>query len=204
MNSDAFFNAVKRDIFGGRKYNQGQVDTLNNIIAECTEQKVFDYRFTAYILATAYAESYSRKSNPTWAPVREGFAVTNAGAIAAVTALHKAGRISTNYALPHKNGLSYYGRGWVQITHGTNYDKIGRYYGLPLYTNPDLALRRDVAAKLLVGGLLEGWYTGVGLPDFITSKKTDFVQARRIVNRLDRAEEIAGYANDFYNAMIIL
>lgn len=203
MNNDAFFASVKKQFFKG-KFNQGQVDTLNNIIAECTEQKIFDYRFVAYILATAYAESYSKNDNIQWLPVREGFAKTNAGSIAAVTHLYNIGKIGTNYALPKKNGLSYYGRGWVQITHDYNYKKVGAYYGIDLYNNPDLALRRDVAAKLLVGGMLEGWYTTLKLADFITTKKTDFVQARRIVNRLDRATEIAGYAEDFYKAMIIL
>lgn len=46
-----------------------------------------------------------------------------------------------------------------------------------------------------------GLFTGKKLADYFTSKSSDWVNARRIINGTDRADVIAGYAKDFYNAL---
>jgi len=203
MNEQLFYASVRKDFFKG-KISTGAFDTLKTILEECRSRKVYDYRHIAYILATAYHESYHSRLNPDWNPVREGFASTNQGAIEAVTALYKAGKIKKNYALPNKKSISHYGRGWVQITLEDNYRRVGDYYGIDLADNPDLALQRPIAALLLVGGMMEGWYTGKKLSDYITPLNTDFISSRRVVNGKDRASLIAGYALKFYNTMIQL
>uniref|UniRef100_A0AC34G9W9 Uncharacterized protein n=1 Tax=Panagrolaimus sp. ES5 TaxID=591445 RepID=A0AC34G9W9_9BILA len=43
----------------------------------------------------------------------------------------------------------------------------------------------------------EGWFTGKKLSDYITLQKSDFRNARRIVNLMDKADLIAGYARDY-------
>lgn len=199
MNPDIFWGVLRENLFSG-KLTQGVVDTVNTIVDTYYAEIGPDMKaeHLAYILATAYHESYHKKLNPQWMPVREGFAKTNEGAIASVTKLYDQGRISHNYALPHTNGHSYYGRGYVQITWPENYRRLGRHLGIPLYENPDLALERETAAKLLVIGMVEGLYTGRKLSDYGTINGSfDAYNARRIINRLDKAEQIERYYEIF-------
>lgn len=177
---------------------QGVVDTINIITdtyyAEAGGNAVPEH--LAYVLATAYHESHHRSLNPNWNPVREGFSNTNAGAIATVTMRFNQGRISTNYAKVQPNGKSYYGRGFVQITWPDNYRRMGHRLGIDLYGNPDLALERGTAARLLVVGMIEGLYTKRKLSDY-GSHDFDAYNARRIINGLDKAELIKGYYETF-------
>ncbi len=48
------------------------------------------------------------------------------------------------------DGARYHGRGYIQLTGRANYRAYGQKLGLPLEQNPDLALRPDVAARILV------------------------------------------------------
>lgn len=153
--------------------------------------------YLAYILTTAYHETGGRIE-----PVREGFAKTDAGAIAAVTKLFKAGRISKNYALPdRRTGKSYYGRGLAQVTHYDNYKRIGERIGRDLANDPDLLLLLPISVEALVIGMVEGLYTGKSLDDYITPDKVDYRGARRIINGTDKAEMIAGHAVKFESAL---
>lgn len=199
MKPEIFWGIIRDNLFRG-KMTQGVVDTINTITdayyAEAGANAVPEH--LAYVLATAYHESYHRSLNPDWNPAREGFAKSNEEAISAVTKLFNAGRISHNYALPHTNRHSYYGRGFVQITWPENYRKMGKRLGIPLYENPDLALDRDVAANLLVVGMIEGTYTGRKLADYgPINGSFDAYNARRIINGLDKAELIKGYYETF-------
>jgi putative peptidoglycan binding protein len=47
------------------------------------------------------------------------------------------------------DGARYHGRGYIQLTGRANYRAYGQKLGLPLEQNPDLALRPDVAARIL-------------------------------------------------------
>lgn len=197
-----FFDTIRERVFGGT-LTQGVVNTLNEILIYYkSEVKEVNYRELAYILATAYHEAYSHAKNPQWLPVREGFTSTNVGAIKAVTKLYDRKIISKNYALPSPKGHSYYGRGLVQITFEYNYKKAGDKLGLDLVNNPDLTLNLDVAVKILVRGMLEGWFTGKKLKDYINSTKADYLGARRIINGVDARERIAKYAETFYDALV--
>lgn len=195
MKPEVFWGIIRDNLFRG-KMTQVVVDTIDTIVDTYLDQRQYNPQHLAYILSTAYHESYHRSINPNWNPVREGFANSNEGAISAVTKLFNAGRISHNYALPHTNGNSYYGRGFVQITWPENYRKMGNRLGIPLYENPDLALDRDVSAKLLVVGMIEGLYTGRKLSDY-GAQDFDAYNARRIINGLDKAETIKGYYETF-------
>jgi hypothetical protein len=66
-----------------------------------------------------------------------------------------------------------------------------------MVSDPDIAMRPNVALFVLVHGFKTGIFTGRKITDYIDETKTDFVQARRCINGTDRAHEIADIANDF-------
>ena len=68
-------------------------------------------------------------------------------------------------------------------------------------SDPDLALRPDLAAGILFAGMAQGWFTGKKLADYFNDRVSDPVNARRIVNALDRAATIAGYHRAFLAAL---
>lgn len=127
----------------------------------------------AYVLATVEHET-----NGTFMPVREGYWLKNAETW-------------------RKRNLRYYpwyGRGFVQLTWEANYLKAGKKIGVDLIKDPDAAMQPDHAAKILVLGMVEGWFTGKKLSDYITLKSSEFVSARRIINGTDKADTIAALA----------
>jgi len=99
------------------------------------------------------------------------------------------------------DGIRYAGRGFVQLTWKANYQRAGARLGIDLAGDPDRALEPRLAAAILIEGMAQGWFTGKRLADFIRPGRADFVQARRIVNGLDRAELVAGHARDFLRAL---
>jgi hypothetical protein len=68
---------------------------------------------------------------------------------------------------------------------------------LDLVNNPALALQPGTAYKIMSLGMTRGLFTGKKLPDYLNDEKADYVDARRIINGLDRAELIAGYSEKF-------
>ncbi|MDB5100965.1 MAG: class chitinase [Cyanobacteria bacterium RYN_339] len=48
------------------------------------------------------------------------------------------------------DGVKYKGRGYIQLTGRANYAAYGAKLGIDLVNNPDLALRPDIAAKIVV------------------------------------------------------
>ena len=92
-------------------------------------------------------------------------------------------------------GLVYFGRGYVQLTWARNYKSMGKALNLPLFLHPDLALRYDVAYKIMSYGMTHGTFTGVALRRYINEGKTDYQNARKIINGTDKADLIAGYAS---------
>ena len=97
--------------------------------------------------------------------------------------------------------VPYYGRGLVQLTWNYNYEKMGKKLGIKLLENPDLALEVKNAIPILFIGMSEGIFTGKKFADYFSKTKEDWVQARRIINGLDKAQLIADYAQRYYGAI---
>ena len=192
----AFFDSVRESLFAGR-LKPDHVEGMNRLLDACAG---LPRAQTAYVLATAYHESAH-----TMMPVREGLCRTDEGSIRAVTRMFEAGRIRTNYAAPDpETGQSYFGRGYPQLTWRGNYAKAGQALGIDLVNNPGRALEPAVSAAILVRGMKEGWFTGKKLADYISERTQicDYRNARRIINGLDKAAMIAGYARDFEKALM--
>ena len=116
----------------------------------------------------------------------------------------------------------YYGRGYVQLTWGYNYQRLDHYLGYgsypnrfktkvadynkgytisspakSVYLNPEQALKSDIAYKCMIWGMQGGHFTGAKVSRFIKSSSVDYYNARKVINGLDKAHVIAGYAEDF-------
>lgn len=186
-NQALFFSTVRTTLFGG-KLTQAQVDGLSAIIRNWPEKQ--DARWIAYSLATAYHET-----GRTMEPVRETFAKSDAEARLKLK--------SRAYAKgDSETGHAYYGRGLVQLTWRVNYEEWGAELGVDLVNNPDFALDLTNAAKILVGGMMKGTFTGKTLARYFNEITDDPRNARRIINGTDRAADIAGYHAQFLDALL--
>jgi putative chitinase len=149
----------------------------------------------AYVLATIHWET-----GATFAPIRERRA-----------SQEKNPRL---YALQQRYWPSgYFGRGYVQLTWDYNYRNAGqKLAGETFRVNgaavtiapttflqqPDYLLDPAISYRIASRGMREGWFTGKRLSQFITEGAApDFHNARKIINGLDRAAEIAALANSY-------
>lgn len=135
----------------------------------------------AYILATAAWET-----NFTMQPVEEAYFLGEPKANA------------------YRRKLWYYpwyGRGFVQLTHEANHIKMGKRLGLDLTTDPSVVMEPEIAAKILVIGSREGLFTGKRLSSYLRPGAPDYINARRVINGLDAAREIAALAKDYEFAL---
>jgi len=182
FNAAAFFDVIRASLFGG-SLNQDQVDGHNIIGNACTVAGLDPVlEQSAYILATVYHET-ARTMQP----------------------IEEYGGWNTQYA-------PWFGRGYVQLTWEENYkrqqDKLYaieqvHIYKIPYQVHDDwnLALVPSTSALITVGGMRDGDFTGKKLSDYIKRGLVDYVNARRIVNGTDRAEQIAGYAREYESAL---
>jgi len=184
MNRDRFFSQI-RPMFGG-KLSQKQVDGIEALLA-ATDGLPISHR--AYLLATAKLETADTMHPITEYGGRKYFDKYDTGKLA---------KALGNTPAADGDGFTYRGRGYAQITGRANYAKAAQALGVDLLRNPDLALQPTVAAQILVRGCSEGWFTGKRLSDYLPD---DFRNARRVVNGMDRAELIMGYAIKFGRAL---
>jgi putative chitinase len=182
-----FFAHIRPSILY-KRLTTSQVNGHKDIINALKKHNV-PLSHAAYVLATAYHETAHRMQ-----PVREGLNASDAW---------------------RKRNLRYYpwyGRGHVQLTWRENYVKADQKLGLggALVANADLALDPEVSAEVLVVGSVEGWFSGDKrgrhtlarhLPNGNTATRAQFKQARRIINIMDRADQIAGYALVYQEAL---
>lgn len=104
------------------------------------------------------------------------------------------------------DGARYRGRGFVQITWKNNYaryrDQVKKLFGVDILADPNKAMVPEVAAFIMVDGMSKGTFTGKKLPDYFNAKTTDWRNARRTVNGVDKADQIASIAKEIYADLI--
>ncbi len=113
------------------------------------------------------------------------------------------------YGKPGKHkGQVAYGRGDVQLTWDYNYERADAELELKgaLTSNYDRAMETEISAQIMVRGMTEGWFTGKRFSSYLPAKGpatvVEFTSARRIINGIDRAEKVAGYAMSFQAALV--
>lgn len=197
MNIDRkkFFSAVRNSPFPG-KLKQTQVNGLNVILDACENAKLTDLRWIAYILATPAIETGMR-----YEPIIE------AGGTAYFTRLYDIQGSNPSRARSMGNtkpgdGAKYRGRGFVQITWQKNYAKyqpiVLKLFNVDILKDPNNAMIPEVAAFIMIDGMSNGVFTGKKLSTYFNKTTTDWRNARRIVNGLDKADQIASIAKEFY------
>lgn len=190
INANFSFNFdAGREYLFKNSYTMLQIDSINGIFAECVRQGVRLKSQIAYILATAYHEGndYNGKST---------------GSIQALVPISEKG--SESY-LRKKPYWPYIGMGYVQLTWLENYKKfqplLKEKFSVDIIKDPKSLLRIDVAAFVLVYGMINGMFSGKKLSTYINSGKTDYPAARKVVNWTDKAEHIASIASKFYKCI---
>jgi predicted chitinase len=194
-----FFDAARASVFGGR-LDQGQVAGMQAILdAWEARPAVGDARWLAYMLATTFHETAA-----TMQPVRETLATTDAAAAARLESAWARGRlgsVKTPYWRADADGKCWFGRGLVQLTHKANYLRMSRETGVDLVADPGRAMEPAVAVAILFAGMEKGLFTGKRLADYFSAGRSDWVNARRIINGLDRAADVAAVGRSFLKAI---
>lgn len=177
------FFASYRTAFGPLK--QSQVAGLQELLSFIeADPAVTDLRWAAYMLATVKHECADK-----WTPIEERGSRSYFDQYEPNTAKGK--------SLGNKvmgDGYRTRGRGYVQITGVSNYDRMGKCIGVDLSSRPELALVPEIAYKIMSNGMRDGTFTGRSLEDCICGKACDYLKARRIINGQDRAILVQGYA----------
>lgn len=150
-------------------------DALQSFLSILFASSITDLRQIAYVLATVKHEVGN-----TFEPITE--------------------KGSDKY-LKGKPYYPFIGRGYVQLTWRSNYEKFGMLLGIDLVNNPGLANDPETAFKILEIGMTKGLFTGKKLSDYFNDKTTDWFNARRIINGLDSAEKIASYGKQYYEIL---
>lgn len=186
--SAPFFEAV-RAITG--PLTQVQVDSINAVLKRMAGMPI---QHVAYVLATAWHEARFTPQHEWGRGKGRPYAKPDA-------------RRRPKPGLPTYGGQIPHGRGLVQLTWVENYEWADKRLGLngALLKDFDLALRPDIAADVLVFGMLEAAFASNGKPLAHYGPKADgsfdYVRARQTVNVMDKAELIAGHARRFEAAL---
>jgi len=182
----------------GFSLSQEQADNIAMIYDAFVKHGGKRKRHIAYIIATAYHEGVRKEKMAGKTILRRIVSVEEIGKGKGKPYGSKIKYNKNAYATPDK---LYYGRGYVQLTWYEVYEKFGKILGVDLLNNPELALDSNVAADIIVIGMIKGLFTGVRLENYFNDTKTDAVNARRIINILDSAELISGYYKVIFNAI---
>jgi putative chitinase len=192
-----FFDRVKsQELF--TTLAQSQVDGMNTILDETERLGYVDARWTAYMLATAYHET-----DRTMQPIAERGSGKDRNGNGEDDHFEKYDQRTSlgNTPALDGDGAIWKGRGFVQLTGRANYETFQNLLNVPLLKNPELACKMDVAVRILIVGMIRGKFTGKRLQDYFNRTADDWINARKIINSLDRADDIAGYGKKFLDAI---
>lgn len=215
MDRKAFYSTLRRrdSRLFGTSLSQGQVTGLEAVLDE-GEKRAVPIEHLAYILATAYHET-----GRTMQPIRENLNYTVSGLLSTFSRSRisaadaqrlgrKKGQAANQAAIANtvyggdwgrknlgntrpNDGWLYRGGGLPQLTGRANYRKFG------LETNPGAITNLFTAVRVMFDGMIKGLFTGKKLSDF-----TSYKPMRQIINRMDRAADVAMYAIKFEEALI--
>ena len=107
--------------------------------------------------------------------------------------------------LGYKGGEDWYGRGYIQLTHITNYQLWSSWTGRDLVSNPDLLITDlDLSAYIACSGIKHGSFTArPPVAEYINDHKKDYFNARELVNgdKWSMGNKISQYTNEYINIL---
>jgi len=199
-----FYDFLRGNKLLGPKISASEFDGCDAIIRACAAGG-FPVSFTAYCLATAYLET-----NATMQPIKEMGGAAYLKRMYDIEGARPAKARELGNLAPG-DGVRYCGRGYVQLTGKRNYAKATAELAkigitVDLVKNPDLAMRPDIAAAIMVLGMQNGWFTARKLSDDLQargpSSLAQFKASRDIINGTDKDDEIAAFALDFQTGLM--
>ena len=189
----------------GPRLSQPQVTGIEAILDACFRYGVDDPHHVCYILANVYRETggYMFPIKETVYASHKDKNPSDKTVIARLNKAYVAGKLPWVKNPYWENG--WFGRGQLQITHKSNYEKMGKRLDVDLVSHPEKALDPNISADIAVVGMSEGLFTGKKLSDYKFPDDVENPPAenpRRIVNGKDGTDEqVAGYYRTFYAAM---
>ncbi|MCK4493116.1 MAG: LysM peptidoglycan-binding domain-containing protein [Methylococcales bacterium] len=192
FNRRKFFTTYRR-VFGSLK--QGQVNGLNSLLHSFeADEHINKIQHIAYMLATIKHETANR-----FQPITEygGRSYFSRYDPVLANSSRRRSRAKANGNTRRGDGYKYRGRGFVQITWQKNYKKLGDVLGHDLVKYPEKALDPTIAYQIMSYGMRHGIFTGRRLSHYLSDSHTDYRNARKIINGLDKASRIKHYAENF-------
>ena len=184
-NRKTFFDITRRTIVDGAM-RQSQVDGFNMIL-KYAEKHNINLDYLAYILATVWHETAR-----TMQPIEE----------------YGQGKGRAYGKVDPDTNQTYYGRGYVQLTWKRNYELASKKLGVDFVSNPKMVMEPKYALPILFHGMVEGWFTGKSLEDYIdgvdeedAEDLREFIEARRVVNGTNVQKVIGNFALKFEKAL---
>ncbi len=106
------------------------------------------------------------------------------------------------------DGARFHGRGYQQDTGRRNYQFAKDKLGIDFVGHPELMKVPENAWLVMYHGMMEGWFTGRKLSDYIdlidepdSEDFKEYVAARKVINGTDKAETIANLALIFEHGL---
>ena len=171
MNRDLFFTYVRQHLFGARLVSS-QIRGLTAILDEWqANHRGKNDRWLAYMLGTVHHETDRRFQG-----------IEEYGSASYFKKYNDRKDLGNG---PY-DGARFKGRGFVQLTGRRNYALYSTVLGVDLIKKPELALDLDNCVRILFDGMINGRFTGKKLADYFNASTDDWVNARRIINKLDK------------------
>src|SRR3569623_334397 len=196
-----FFDASRHGVMGPELV-QGEVDGANAILAA---MEGLPRSFCAYALGTGWHETAHSME-----PVREANWLSDDAANRYFFRMYDIQGQRPNVArglgnLQPGDGVKFCGRGYPQVTGRTNYEWASALTGVDLITHPERMMEPAIAAMVMRAGMEHGKFTGRKFADYLPTvgdaTRAQFIQARWIINRQDKADVIADYSLQFQSAL---
>lgn len=195
-NPSAFYLAVRSGILGPTLSE----DEVSGCTAILTAFKGFPIADAAYALGTAFLET-----GGTMQPIKEWGGPKYFHRMYDIHGARPSKAVELGNTTPG-DGAKFCGRGYPQVTGRKNYALAEKLFGVPFCSEPDRMLEPMNAGRVMARFMQDGLFTGKKLADYLPregrASRGGFRFARQIINGMDRADDVAGFALEFQDALV--